>query len=72
MTVCVRQRGEDAWDFARSGAVHGLRSRVERELQVNLRARMSRLDVLQTDDRVVVAFVFGERRVRRAIGYAVS
>jgi hypothetical protein len=40
-------RGEDAWDFARSGAVDGLRSRVERELQANLRARMSRLDILQ-------------------------
>jgi hypothetical protein len=40
-------RGEDAWDFARSGAVNGLRSRVERELQANLRARTSRLDILQ-------------------------
>ena len=40
-------RGEDAWDFARSGAVQGLRSRVERELQANLRTRRSRLDILQ-------------------------
>jgi hypothetical protein len=40
-------RGEDAWDFARSGAVHDLRSRVERELRENLRARTTRLDVLQ-------------------------
>jgi hypothetical protein len=40
-------RGEDAWDFARSGPVQGLRARVERELRANLRARSSRLDVLR-------------------------
>jgi hypothetical protein len=40
-------RGEDAWDFARSGAVQGLRARVERELQANLRARTNRLALLQ-------------------------
>jgi hypothetical protein len=40
-------RGEDAWGFARSGAVDGLRLRVERELQLNLRSRKTRLAILQ-------------------------
>ena len=40
-------RGEDAWNFARTGAVEGLRSRVERELQGSLRARSHRLAILQ-------------------------
>jgi hypothetical protein len=40
-------RGEDAWDFARTGAVSGLRERVERELRANLRARSIRLGVLK-------------------------
>jgi hypothetical protein len=40
-------RGEDAWDFARSGAFPGLRLRVQRELQANLRTRSNRLIVLQ-------------------------
>jgi hypothetical protein len=40
-------RSEDAWDFARSGAAHGLRARVERELQANRRARMNRLQLLR-------------------------
>ncbi|MBA2269292.1 MAG: J domain-containing protein [Chthoniobacterales bacterium] len=39
-------RGDDAWDFARSGAVAGLRERVERELEANLRMRLDRLGVL--------------------------
>jgi hypothetical protein len=39
-------RGDDAWDFARSGAVPGLRERVERELQASLRMRSDRLGVL--------------------------
>lgn len=40
-------RGEDAWDFARSGAVAGLRERVERELRANLRVRSERLGLLK-------------------------
>jgi hypothetical protein len=40
-------RGEDAWGFARGGAADGLRVRVERELQLNLRTRKTRLAVLQ-------------------------
>jgi hypothetical protein len=39
-------RREDAWDFARSGAVEGLRERVERELRANLRRRTERLRIL--------------------------
>lgn len=40
-------RDEDAWDFARTGAVAGLRERVERELLADLRRRSTRLAVLQ-------------------------
>lgn len=40
-------RHDDAWDFARAGAVHGLRLRVERELQANLRMRSDRLSLFK-------------------------
>lgn len=40
-------RGEEAWNFARAGAVSGLRLRVERELHSNLRARTDRLTMLK-------------------------
>ncbi len=40
-------RGDDAWDFARSGAGAGLRARVERELQGSLRMRSDRLAMLR-------------------------
>lgn len=40
-------RDEDAWGFARNGAGPGLRERVERELQANLRLRSERLSVLK-------------------------
>lgn len=40
-------RNEDAWNFARTGAVAGLRLRAERELQTNLRARSNRLRMLE-------------------------
>lgn len=40
-------RDEDSWDFARAAAVSGLRSRVEHQLQMDLRVRLSRLDVLE-------------------------
>ena len=39
-------RDDDAWDFARSGALPGLRQRIERELQANLRMRTERLGLL--------------------------
>ncbi|HEY0370107.1 MAG TPA: J domain-containing protein [Chthoniobacterales bacterium] len=39
-------RDEDAWDFARSGAVDGLRAQVERELRLTLRMRSERLALL--------------------------
>ena len=39
-------RREDAWDFARSGVIDGLRERVERELRANLRMRSNRLRIL--------------------------
>lgn len=40
-------RVEEAWDFVRAGAVPGLRLRVERELQANLRMRSDRLSMLK-------------------------
>jgi hypothetical protein len=40
-------RDEDAWGFARTGAVAGLRERVERELKATLRMRSDRLDLLK-------------------------
>lgn len=40
-------RSEDAWDFARSGAVAGLRQRVERDLQLTFRTRSNRLALLK-------------------------
>jgi len=40
-------RNEDAWNFARGGAVAGLRFRVERELQGSLRSRLQRLRLLK-------------------------
>ena len=40
-------RGEDGWNFARSGAVGGVRLRVERDLRANLSARKARLAILQ-------------------------
>lgn len=40
-------RGEDAWDFARSGPSSALHPRVERELQLTLRMRSERLAVLE-------------------------
>lgn len=40
-------RREDAWDFARTGVIEGLRQRVERELRANLRTRSSRLGMLK-------------------------
>jgi hypothetical protein len=40
-------RDEDAWDFARRNNAPDLRSRVERELQANLRTRSDRLALLQ-------------------------
>ena len=40
-------RNEEAWNFARTGVVPGLRVRVERELQANLRARSNRLTILK-------------------------
>ena len=39
---------EDAWDFAHTGAVEGLRARVERELKWELGRRTARLEVLTT------------------------
>ena len=40
--------GEDAWDFAHTGPVEGLRVRVERELKFELARRTARLEVLTT------------------------
>ncbi|MEP7014114.1 MAG: J domain-containing protein [Verrucomicrobiota bacterium] len=40
-------RHDDAWNFARSGATPGLRERVQRELQANLRNRSARLSLLK-------------------------
>ena len=40
-------RDEDAWGFARTGAMPGLRERVERELKATLRMRSERLELLQ-------------------------
>jgi hypothetical protein len=40
-------RDEDAWGFARKGAGPGLRERVERELEANLRMRSDRLSLLK-------------------------
>ena len=40
-------RDDEAWEFARAGAVAGLRPRVERELQASLRMRSNRLALLQ-------------------------
>ena len=40
-------RDEEAWNFSRSGAVQGLRARVEGELKANLLARSKRLGILQ-------------------------
>jgi hypothetical protein len=40
-------RDEDAWGFARTGAVPGLRERVERELKATLRMRSDRLGLLK-------------------------
>ena len=40
-------RDEDAWGFARTGPVPGLRERVERELKATLRMRSDRLDLLK-------------------------
>ncbi|HKP03423.1 MAG TPA: J domain-containing protein [Chthoniobacterales bacterium] len=40
-------RDEDAWGFARTGPVSGLRERVERELKATLRMRSDRLDLLK-------------------------
>lgn len=40
-------RDDDAWDFARSGAVPGLQPRVERELNATLRMRRNRLALLK-------------------------
>lgn len=39
-------RGDDAWDFARSGAAPDLRLEVERDLRTNLRLRTDRLNLL--------------------------
>ena len=39
-------RGEDAWNFARTGPSEGLRLRVERQLKSDLAARTMRLDLL--------------------------
>ncbi len=40
-------RDDDAWEFARRGAVDGLRVRVERELRATLRSRSERLALLK-------------------------
>lgn len=40
-------RDEEAWDFTRSGADANMRMRVERQLQNDLRMRMTRLSVLK-------------------------
>lgn len=40
-------RDEDAWGFARTGVRPGLRERVQRELEVNLRTRSTRLSLLK-------------------------
>ncbi|MDQ6860875.1 MAG: J domain-containing protein [Verrucomicrobiota bacterium] len=40
-------RDEDAWDFARAGAVGGLHAQVERELRATLRMRSERLAILR-------------------------
>ena len=40
-------RADDAWNFARAGEQPGLRIRVERDLQANLRMRSDRLKMLE-------------------------
>lgn len=40
-------RDDDAWDFAHSGVISGLRLRVQRELEANLRSRSQRLHLLK-------------------------
>lgn len=61
-------RDDDAWDFARSGAVPGLRERVAREFQANLRMRSERLGLLKRtiNDWAQPAHVSREGRMRHA------
>jgi hypothetical protein len=58
-------RDEDAWEFARRNIAADLRSRVERELQTNLRMRSDRLALLQQ----AIAAWSRPSRVKRAADF---
>jgi len=62
--MLLEAEGEDAWNFARSGPNDDLRSRVERELKLNLETRKQRLDLFTK----TIADWAQERPVRRASG----
>jgi DnaJ-class molecular chaperone len=55
--------GEDAWNFARSGAGDDLRLRVQRQLKSDLASRTARLEMLQ---RTITAWAEGPVANRKA------
>ena len=62
----MEARGEDAWNFARTGPDDDLRLRVERQLKSDLAARTLRLDLLTKAIAVWAQGPVANRQVRRA------